>query len=188
MTKHWSPDLFIKAWNFACFVHKDQKMPGSDVPYTNHIGSVVMEIVSALSRGSRVENPDLAVQCAILHDSIEDTPTTFNQVRDEFGPDVADGVAALSKNPDLPTKSEQMFDSLKRIKSQPREVWMVKMADRISNLQGPPHYWTLEKIRGYCAEAVRIHADLHTANEILGRRLLEKIEDYKKSHCQPGSS
>lgn len=42
-------------------------------------------------------------------------------------------------------KKLQMQDSLRRIKSQPREVWMVKMADRITNLQPPPGHWSEEK-------------------------------------------
>lgn len=120
-------------------------MPGSDLPYVKHIGNVAIEIMSAISRGSPVEDPDLAIQCALLHDSIEDTPTTYDEIRKRFGPDVADGVSALSRNPNLPTKSEQMKDSLVRIKSRTREIWMVKMADRITNHQPPPGHWTAEK-------------------------------------------
>jgi (p)ppGpp synthase/HD superfamily hydrolase len=71
-----------------------------------------------------------------------------------------------------------MRDSLARIRAQPAEVWMVKLADRITNLQAPPHYWTREKIRAYRAEAREIHAQLGAACDVLGPRLLEKIEAY----------
>jgi hypothetical protein len=47
-----------------------------------------------------------------------------------IGNEIADGVIALSKNTILPSKEEQMKDSIARIKQQPKEVWMVKMCDR----------------------------------------------------------
>jgi GTP diphosphokinase / guanosine-3',5'-bis(diphosphate) 3'-diphosphatase len=56
------------------------------------------------------------VHCALFHDSIEDTNTSYNDIKNDFGKEVADGVLALTKNFDLPTKSEQMKDSLQRIK------------------------------------------------------------------------
>lgn len=55
---------------------------------------------------------------------------------------------------------------------------MVKLADRITNLQAPPHYWKPEKIRAYRAEAVEIHAQLGAACDVLGPRLLDKIAAY----------
>ena len=47
----------------------------------------------------------------------------------------------------------QMADSLARIKQQPKEVWLVKLADRSANLGKPPHYWSAEKILAYRQEA-----------------------------------
>ncbi len=79
--KFWSQDLYLKAWNFASNAHKDQKLPGSDIPYINHIGSVAMEVMAAIAQSSSVANPDLAVQCALLHDTVEDTRTTYEQVK-----------------------------------------------------------------------------------------------------------
>jgi len=93
---------------------------------------------------------------------------------------VADGVLALSKNPLLSTKSEQMEDSLLRIKLQPKEIWMVKMADRISNLYQPPFYWDKAKIINYQKEALIIYDNLSEANLELSQRLNEKIENYNK--------
>ena len=65
-----------------------------------------------------------------------------------FGKDVADGVLALTKNENLP-KEDRMRDSLERLLKQPKQVQIVKLADRITNLQAPPHYWTKEKIVNY---------------------------------------
>ncbi len=174
----WNQDVYIRAWNFASRFHKDQFVPGSDLPYINHIGAVAMEVVAAVTRGDAVQNPDLAIQCALLHDAIEDTDATREVLESEFGKQVADGVLALTKNEELPTKEEKMGDSLERIQAQPREIWMVKMADRITNLQPPPHHWNKEKIRKYREEALRILESLQGANRFLADRLREKIATY----------
>jgi (p)ppGpp synthase/HD superfamily hydrolase len=178
--KFWEQELYLKAWNFASFHHKDQKVPGKDFPYINHVGSVTMEIMSAIVRSDSVNDPDLAVQCALLHDVIEDTEIKYEKIEDEFGSNVADGVMALSKNEGIKTKSEQMRDSLERIKKQPKEIWMVKLADRITNLQPPPYYWTKNDIKQYRDEAIEIHGALKDANNVLSSRLLDKIEQYEK--------
>jgi len=98
-------------------------------------------------------------------------------VAQEFGAAVADGVRALSKDPALP-KPEAMADSLRRIRQQPVEVWMVKLADRINNLQRPPEYWAAEKIYAYQAEAEKILQALGAASPFLAARLREKIDAY----------
>lgn len=96
----------------------------------------------------------------------------------EFGVEVANGVSALSKDPGLPTKQQQMADSLARIAQQPREVWMVKLADRITNLQPPPPHWNTEKIDRYREEARLILHALQTANDWLAERLNHKIDAF----------
>jgi len=158
-------------------VHKDQKTPGMGYPYLNHLGLVAMEVMSAVSSDQTL-NSELAIQCAILHDTIEDTDAEYADILSEFGCDVADGVMALTKDSSLGTKAEMMTDSLNRIKGQPKEVWMVKMADRITNLQPPPHYWTNEKITAYRDEAIMIYDALRSANTILAERLKAKIDNY----------
>ncbi len=173
----WSPDNYIRAYKFAAHAHRGQTIPGADISYLMHLSFVCMEVIAALD----VEpghHDNLAVQCALLHDIIEDTTVTFEQVEAEFGAAVAQGVLALTKDKML-SKELQMADSLRRIKQQPAEVWMVKLADRITNLQPPPHYWTPEKIVRYRAEAIEIYTALAEASPHLSSRLLEKIEDYK---------
>ena len=54
------------------------------------------------------------------------------------------------------------------------------MADRITNLQPPPHYWTKEKINNYREEAQLILDTLGSANEYLAQRLADKIENYQQ--------
>ena len=177
----WSPDLFQKAWRFAARYHAGQTYGGANegerIDYLVHIGSVAMEVAWGLT-ALPMPNPDLAIQCALLHDTLEDTAATYDQLRAEFGGEVADGVQALTKNGRFPDKTEQMADSLRRIQTQPYEVWMVKLADRISNLQAPPYYWDRAKIAAYRAEGQQIYDALHPAHAPLAARLAAKIAQY----------
>ena len=72
-----------------------------------------------------------------------------------------------------------MIECIGRIKQQPEEIWMVKLADRITNLQPPPGNWSKEKIGNYLQEAVTIHEYLGGASGYLSSRLLEKIDGYR---------
>jgi (p)ppGpp synthase/HD superfamily hydrolase len=178
MPNNWSQEIYIKALHKASQAHQGQKIPGSEIPYIQHLSIVCMEIIAALN----IENfhdGNLAVQCAILHDTLEDTNITFEQIQTEFGDAVANGVLALTKNPSL-EKSWQMFDSLNRIKQQPQEIWMVKLADRITNLQAPPNYWQQDKIIRYRQEAIEIYENLKDASQFLASRLAIKIENYQR--------
>jgi (p)ppGpp synthase/HD superfamily hydrolase len=176
----WNQDLYIQAWTFAAKIHLGQKLPGSDIPYIHHLGLVAMEAIAAIANTPDSDDPDLIIQCALLHDSIEDTPTTYGEIADTFGEAVGQGVLALTKNTGLATKREQMADSLRRIRQQPRAVWSVKLCDRITNLQPPPGYWTTEKIMRYRDEAAVILAHLGEANLFLADRLKTKIENYSQ--------
>ncbi len=171
----WSPDLYLAAWNYAAQMHGGQKVPGTELPYLAHIGAVAMEVLTALAQGSWVDEPDLAVQCALLHDVLEDTSATYADLSERFGVAVADGVLALTKDTTLPSKAAQMADSLARIRGQPRAVWMVKLADRITNLQPPPPHWDAAKIAVYRAEAETILDALGEADKWLAARLRGKI-------------
>lgn len=170
--------LHSRAWDLAATSHLGQTIPGSDLPYIVHVGRVVMLVMTAIARSTGVEDPDLAVLCALLHDVLEDTSVDYQQIVDLFGARVADGVAALTKNPDLAGKSERMEDSLRRIRAQPAEIWMVKMADRIANLRPPPSHWSTGKIAAYRQEAICIHQSLHLANTYLSTELRQAIQAY----------
>jgi (p)ppGpp synthase/HD superfamily hydrolase len=174
-------DLINRAWSLAVRYHDGQKYgsrePGREIEYLAHIGQVTLELMAAL-QWDPTANANLALCCAILHDTLEDTDLTQEAVQETFGPDILAGVQALTKNDALPGKSAQMMDSLNRILQNPREVAMVKMADRIVNLSPPPHYWTPEKIDAYRSEARTILEALGAANAYLAGRLAERIEQY----------
>lgn len=172
----WRPETYLRALHFAAERHAGQFVPGTTLPYLVHLVSVAAEVMRGVALES-VEDPDLAVSCALLHDVVEDTDTPIDEVASVFGDAVAGGVAALSKDAGLP-KDTQLDDSLARILRCPREVWVVKLADRITNLQPPPTHWDGAKRRRYQAEARRIHEALGAGHRVLGDRLAAMIEAY----------
>ncbi len=170
--------IYQKSIKFAAKKHADlnQCVPDTNLPYVVHLCNVAMEIMIA-SQHSAGFNLQFAIPVALLHDSLEDTETTFDEIAAEFGNDVAVAVLALTKNNELPKKLK-MEDSLQRIKKLSKEVWAIKLADRITNLQAPPAHWSPEKIKEYRNEAIQILTFLAGANNYLEERLKNKIEAY----------
>lgn len=174
----WNQDLYAKALMFAAEYHKDQKMKDKNVSYIVHLSLVAMEVINLFATVKSFDE-DYAVQTALLHDVLEDTDAKYSEVEKIFGTKIADGVKALTKDSSLP-KEAQMKDSVDRILKQPTEISLVKMSDRITNLNPPPASWNKEKIKKYYEEAIFIYNNLHTADKILARRLREKIDEYKR--------
>ena len=174
----WSIELYRKALKFAAAAHGTQKVPGQQYSYVVHIAAVCSEIMNALQY-EKGADADLAVCCALLHDTIEDTKVPPVELEEAFGRDVWMGVSALTKRKGL-LKSAAMTDSLKRILNEPYEIGMVKMADRITNLNQPPAKWPLSKSREYYEEAKQIHKALKRCSAYLSARLLSKIKDYEE--------
>lgn len=170
--------LYQKAIKFAAKRHADinQLIPGTNLPYVVHLSNVAMEILIA-SQNTKEFNIEFAVQVALLHDILEDTNVTFDELSQEFSLEIAQAVLALTKNTTIP-KEDRMSDSLHRIKQLTKEVWAVKLADRITNLQTPPKLWSIEKISEYQKEAIQIGDALKGSNDFLEKRLQEKIVDY----------
>jgi (p)ppGpp synthase/HD superfamily hydrolase len=176
MLSPWAQDLYLKAFHFAARAHRWQLYPGTMIPYILHLSFVGMEIMAAAGAGETFDT-DLALQCALLHDTLEDTRVRPAQIVDQFGEGVALGVLALTVDKRLP-RDEQMPECLARIQQQPREVWMVKLADRITNLQPPPRHWSKGRILHYHREAGIILDALHEASPFLADRLRLKLKDY----------
>lgn len=188
----WSQDEYIKAWDFATRAHAGQtfqsEREGERLPYINHLAAVAMEVMAALSADQAprqsTEDVNLAVQCALLHDTLEDTSTSYDELQSIFGDAVANGVLALTKNCQLP-KTERMADSLVRIQQCPQSVWWVKLADRITNLSEPPFTWSNSKKSAYRQEAMLILAALASSHVTLATRLQQKINIYLR-YIEPG--
>lgn len=174
-------DKIQQAWFLAAKYHAGQRYAtpeaGVSVPYLAHLGAVTLEVQEAIRRKPDLDS-SLATLCAILHDSLEDTDLSPAVLENTFGKAVLDGVRALTKNESLTTKRERMKDSLRRIKAQPREIAVVKLADRICNLAPPPSHWSQDKVSAYRKEAQLILSELGSADDYLANRLGEKIMHY----------
>lgn len=170
----WDQDRFALAYRFAARRHHQQTMPGSGMPYMVHIGLVCSELMAVCEPEL---NNDLMLVCGALHDCVEDTSTSRDEIAELFGESVADGVSALSKDKGI-QKTERLRDSLRRIRLEPKEIWLVKMADRITNLSPPPAEWDRERRLRYLEDAKEIHAALSPASRLLGLRLETKLKEY----------
>jgi guanosine-3',5'-bis(diphosphate) 3'-pyrophosphohydrolase len=87
---------YQKAILFAAQKHEEQKqtIPGTNIPYVVHLSNVAMEILMAAPHTPDF-NLNFAVQVALLHDTLEDTNTDFEELSNVFGLDVAEAVAEL---------------------------------------------------------------------------------------------
>jgi guanosine-3',5'-bis(diphosphate) 3'-pyrophosphohydrolase len=115
-----------RALAFARARHGAQIRRGGDTPYWVHLVRVAME----LSRWGE-SDPEL-LQAALLHDTVEDTATTVEELRAGFGPEVADLVDWLTA-PDDPGEIRRYYDRLQS--SAPHRVQILKLADRVDNLR-----------------------------------------------------
>lgn len=176
--KGFDQDKYLKALDFAALHHDGQSVLGTGFPYLNHLFGVSMEVMACIASGDGIDDCDLAVICAVLHDTIEDTKVDYSMIEKEFGKKAADGVLALTKNDNLGSNEEKIKDSLARIKKQPREIWIVKLADRINNLKRPPESWSRIKIENYKKMSEIILVELGFASSFLSKRLDNKIKEY----------
>ncbi len=69
MPSLWSQDLYAEAYLFAARAHRSQNVPGTDLPYIVHLNLVTAEVMAALAATDGLDG-DLAVCCALLHDTI----------------------------------------------------------------------------------------------------------------------
>jgi guanosine-3',5'-bis(diphosphate) 3'-pyrophosphohydrolase len=175
------PNPFSKAWSLAAVYHQHQKYGDLGLPYLTHIGDVMLETICLLADH---RDSDLAINCAILHDTIEDTHANYDLIDKLFGAPVADGVQALSKNPQLGSSWDKLTDSIDRILKQPPEIAIVKMADRIANLrQLPPRGWNEKKIDTYINQSIELHSRLNHVDLDAGLALAQAIVNYQQL-CQ----
>lgn len=172
----WDDKKFYDALFFAINAHKNQKMMyPKDMPYSAHIFGVCASAVNYCVNEKNIDW-DLLVQVALLHDCIEDTSVTYEDIKSKFGVAVADGVLALSKSKNL--AKDAIKDSVLRIKQQPREIAIVKMADRLFNIRDRVPVWNKEKQEYYLEDAKFILDNLSYASKTLSEALSLAIENY----------
>jgi (p)ppGpp synthase/HD superfamily hydrolase len=169
----WDPDLFHATLHFAAAAHEGQFVSGQNYSYIVHLIGVCMEAL----RAAAIEPADsnFIMQCSLLHDTLEDTPLTVGILSDRFGQQVAEGVLALTRQ-----TGETTPEYLKKIVMQKKEIWMVKLADRIWNMNNPPEHWDNEKRKEYQNEAKVILNTLKSGSPYLAARLTDKIYAYSR--------
>ena len=130
--KFLNPETLSKAYTFALNAHKDQKRDSGD-PYLIHPVAVA-NILTDLKLDSAT------IATGLLHDTIEDTKTTYLSVEKEFGKEVADLVEGVTKISQLEGKVTQNskaenFRKLILATSKDIRVLLVKLADRLHNMR-----------------------------------------------------
>jgi len=98
MDINWSQECYLQAYRFSAEAHQGQIFPGTNLPYLLHISYVSMEVIAALNY-EKDRDGNFAVQCDLLHDVIEDTYVSYDEVADAFGKKMADRISNLAIPP-----------------------------------------------------------------------------------------
>jgi (p)ppGpp synthase/HD superfamily hydrolase len=135
---------------FAARWHGDQTRPAGE-PYLEHL----LEATRVLVEGVGVTDVDV-LRAAVLHDVVEDTARTLDEVREHFGDRVATLVDWVTKppRPEGWSREEARAAYLDRLRSAPDDAILVKLADRLSNVQRLDTHPRPEKRRAYYDETV----------------------------------
>jgi guanosine-3',5'-bis(diphosphate) 3'-pyrophosphohydrolase len=156
----------LAAARFAAEKHARQKRKGANgEPYFNHLVEVA-ELVAASSENVDVE----LVMAALLHDTVEDTGVTLQELEERFGSDVAGLVAEVTDDKSLPQEKRKDLQVQNAHKKSER-AQVLKLADKISNLRSilssPPVGWSLERKRQYFEWARQVVSRLSAPNPFL---------------------
>lgn len=158
--------LFARALDFAARKHVHQRRKGELAePYVNHLSDVARLLAEA------TKGEDITVVIAgLLHDTIEDTDTTFEELAKEFGLEVAELVSEVTDDKALP-KAERKRLQIETAPRKSRRARMIKLADKTSNLHSmigsPPKDWSLERRRDYIDWAEKVAAGCRGVNAYL---------------------
>ncbi|MBP1547041.1 MAG: bifunctional (p)ppGpp synthetase/guanosine-3',5'-bis(diphosphate) 3'-pyrophosphohydrolase, partial [Oscillospiraceae bacterium] len=177
--KQYDLSKIISAYELAAKAHANQTRSSGE-PYISHPVAVAYIL---LEMGMDTDT----ICAALLHDVVEDTDTTLEELKKLFGQDVAmlvDGVTKLGKIP-LFTKEEQQAENVRKIllaMSQDIRVIIIKLCDRLHNmrtLQFRPAY----KQRNTALETMNIYAPI--AHRLGIRTIKDEIEDLSFRYLDP---
>jgi len=172
--------LLNRAYVYAMKAHGQQFRASGD-PYFAH----PLEVAGILTE-LKLDVPTIAT--ALLHDTIEDTSVTYDDIKDNFGEEIAglvDGVTKLSKLELFSerTKQAENFRKLMLAMSNDIRVLLVKLADRLHNMRTLHFIKNAEKRRRIAQETVDIYAPL--AGRIGMQNLREELEDLAFGELNP---
>ena len=170
--RFFNKDTLSKAYEFAVNAHKNQKGKSGD-PFVNH-PLAVANILSDLRLDSAT------IVTGLLHDTIEDTKTTYNVVLKEFGKEVADLVDGVTKISALEDKAAdknkaENFRKLILATSKDIRVLLVKLADRLHNMRTIKAFDSKEKQKRISKETMEVYAPL--ADRMGMNRIRDELED-----------
>ena len=170
--KFLNTKTLTKAYNFALDAHKNQKRISGD-PYVIHPVAVA-NILTELRLDSAT------IVTGLLHDTIEDTKTTYESVLKEFGKEVADLVDGVTKISALEEKAmenskAENFRKLILATSKDIRVLLVKLADRLHNMRTLKAFNSNEKKERIAKETMEIYAPL--ADRMGMNAIRDELED-----------
>jgi guanosine-3',5'-bis(diphosphate) 3'-pyrophosphohydrolase len=148
MTAGTDLGAILKAASFAAEKHRDQRRKDAESsPYINH----PITLANVLANEGNVTDPDVLC-AALLHDTIEDTETTADELRGIFGDTVTGIVLEVTDDKSLP-KAERKRLQIEHAAHASPQAKLVKLADKICNLRdilaSPPADWSVERKQEY---------------------------------------
>ncbi|XP_033231271.1 guanosine-3',5'-bis(diphosphate) 3'-pyrophosphohydrolase MESH1 [Belonocnema kinseyi] len=170
LTKEELLSIVIKCTNFAALKHSKQRRKNQEqTPYINHpIG-----VANILIKEGKVYDTTV-ILAALLHDTVEDTDTTFDEIEQEFGKDVRKVVEEVTDDKNL-AREERKFLQIKHAPGSSRRAKLVKLADKLYNLRDlrkeTPVGWTAQRVREYFKWAKAVIDGCRGTNENLERLL-----------------
>lgn len=158
--------LLLKAMRYSAHQHREQRRKGVDeTPYVNH----PVEVAEMLWRVGGVREVPVLV-AALLHDTVEDTESTPDDIEREFGPVVRALVDEVTDDKSLP-KARRKELQVEHAPHKSAGAKLVKLGDKTANVRDvgltPPPDWSLERRREYLDWAERVVAGLRGANPAL---------------------
>lgn len=168
-----------KAYFFAAKAHEGQ-MRRSGEPYVTHPLGVALILAEM-----KLDVPSIVA--ALLHDTVEDTAVTFEEIEHQFGTEVrqlVDGVTKLGKIRFTTTEQKQAENFRKMIMAMAQDirVILVKLADRIHNLRTLQHMSELKQV-GIAQETLDIYAPI--ANRLGIQEFKVEMEDFCLQYLKP---
>jgi guanosine-3',5'-bis(diphosphate) 3'-pyrophosphohydrolase len=161
--------LVLKATAFAALKHRDQRRKDADAsPYINH----PIALAEVLWHEGDVRDP-VIIAAALLHDTIEDTKTTPEELSGAFGTSVAAVVEEVTDVKWLSKRARKVLQVARAGRASARAK-QVKLADKICNLRdilaSPPQDWSVERKREYFDWAKKVVDPMRGTNSKLERR------------------
>ena len=171
-----SISLLLKSLRFSADKHRNERRKDQQAsPYINH----PIEVTDTLWRIGQVRHiPTLAA--AILHDTIEDTSATPDEVRRLFGDEVLQLVLEVSDDKSLPKpiRKQLQIDHAPTISEAAKQI---KLADKICNVydmgHSPPYDWSQERLKEYFDWSEKVVAGLRGVNLALEACFDEVLRD-----------